>query len=103
MDFPSPQQLKHMSADEINRLIPAIRQRITQVVSQTGGHLGSNLGVVELTVALHRVLDTPNDRIIFDVGHQCYAHKILTGRNEQMESLRTLGVVGLSKMFGKCL
>ncbi|MGI6700003.1 MAG: 1-deoxy-D-xylulose-5-phosphate synthase [Christensenellales bacterium] len=99
MDFPSPQQLKHMSADEINRLIPAIRQRITQVVSQTGGHLGSNLGVVELTVALHRVLDTPNDRIIFDVGHQCYAHKILTGRNEQMESLRTFG--GLSG-FPKC-
>ena len=60
-------------------------------VSQTGGHLASNLGAVELTVAIHRVFDTSRDRLVFDVGHQCYAHKILTQRGGQMDTLRKLG------------
>ena len=68
-----------------------LRARILDVVSHTGGHLASSLGAVELIVAIHRVFDTGRDRLIFDVGHQCYAHKILTGRNEAMETLRSLG------------
>ena len=63
-------------------------------VARTGGHLASNLGAVELTVAIHRVFDTSRDRLVFDVGHQCYTHKILTGRREQFSSLRQYG--GLS-------
>ena len=68
-----------------------LRARILDVVSHTGGHLASSLGAVELIVAIHRVFDTGRDRLVFDVGHQCYAHKILTGRNEAMETLRSLG------------
>jgi len=75
-----------------------LRGRILQVVSRTGGHLASNLGVVELTVALHRVFDTGRDRLVFDVGHQCYCHKILTGRDSEMETLRTFeGLSGYPK------
>ena len=66
--------------------------------SKTGGHLASNLGVVELTVAIHRVFDTSHDRLVFDVGHQCYSHKILTGRGEKMCSLRQYGgIAGFPK------
>ena len=80
-----------MTADEI-------RARIIETVSKNGGHLASNLGVVELVVALHKVFDTPNDQIIFDVSHQTYAHKILTGRKEQFENLRKFnGVSGFAK------
>ena len=65
--------------------------RLIDTVSRTGGHLASSLGAVELIVAIHRVFDTGRDRLVFDVGHQCYAHKILTGRNAAMETLRTFG------------
>lgn len=72
-------------------LCHTLRERVIDVVSRTGGHLASNLGAVELTVALHRVYDTARDRLVFDVGHQCYVHKMLTGRNGQMETLRAFG------------
>ncbi len=76
---------------EAAELCERLRGRLVEVVSKTGGHLASSLGVVELTVAIHRVFDTRRDRLVFDVGHQCYAHKILTGRDSAMESLRTFG------------
>src|SRR4030067_221702 len=71
-----------------DRLVPELRAYVLDSVSKTGGHLSSNLGTVELTIALHYVFDTPEDRIVWDVGHQTYAHKILTGRREQMSTLR---------------
>ena len=80
-----------MTEPQMIRLADKLRERIIEVVSQRGGHLASNLGIVELTVALHRVFDSPQDKIVFDVGHQCYAHKILTGRGEQMDTLRQFG------------
>ena len=90
--------LHGISDHEAEQLCQTLRQRVLHVVSQTGGHLASNLGAVELTVALHRVYDTSRDRLVFDVGHQCYIHKILTGRNGQMETLRTFnGVAGFPK------
>lgn len=76
---------------EAVELCERLRRRLVEVVSKTGGHLASSLGVVELTVAIHRVFDTRRDRLVFDVGHQCYSHKILTGRDSAMESLRTFG------------
>lgn len=90
----TPQKLKTLSKKEVLALIPAIRSRIMEAVSKNGGHLSSNLGVVELTVALHRVFDCPKDKIVFDVGHQCYPHKIITGRNAGLDTLRAYG--GLS-------
>lgn len=75
-----PSFLKGLTEKELNDLAVDIRQFIIQSVSQTGGHLSSNLGIVELTIALHYVFDSPKDKIFFDVGHQCYVHKILTGR-----------------------
>ena len=84
----SPQDLKQLSLDELNCLSQEIRQRLIEVVSQTGGHLASSLGAVELIIALHYCLNTPKDKIIFDVGHQAYAHKILTGRNAKFATLR---------------
>jgi len=90
----SPEDLKGLSHDQLHRLSGQIRERIIQVVARNGGHLASNLGIVELTLALHRVFHTPQDKIIFDVGHQSYVHKLLTGRVSQFPTLRTLG--GLS-------
>jgi len=84
----SPQDLKQLNLDELNCLSKEIRQRLIEVVSQTGGHLASSLGAVELIIALHYCLNTPKDKIIFDVGHQAYAHKILTGRNAKFSTLR---------------
>ena len=86
--------LTAMSNDECLRVCDEVRQELLRTVSQTGGHLASNLGTVELTVALHRVFDFEKDRLVFDVGHQCYTHKMLTGRADQMNTLRKLG--GLS-------
>ncbi len=86
--------LKHMSDGEAAGLCTLLRARMIDTVSRTGGHLASNLGAVEITVAIHRVFDTGEDRLVFDVGHQCYAHKILTGRGGALETLRTFG--GLS-------
>ena len=83
--------LAHLSDGEATALCNELRQELIENVSQTGGHLASNLGVVELTVAIHRVFDTSRDRLVFDVGHQCYAHKMLTGRREQMNTLRQYG------------
>lgn len=83
--------LQHISDLEAQDLCHELRERIIQVVSRRGGHLASNLGTVELTVAIHRVFDTGRDRLVFDVGHQCYAHKILTGRNGAMDTIRSYG------------
>jgi 1-deoxy-D-xylulose-5-phosphate synthase len=94
----SPVDLRSMSRAQLKELTDELRQFIIASVAQTGGHLASNLGVVELTVALHNVFDTPDDRIVWDVGHQTYAHKILTGRRERMHTLRqTDGLSGFPK------
>jgi 1-deoxy-D-xylulose-5-phosphate synthase len=90
----SPSHLRKLSRDSLQGLATELRERLIETVSQTGGHFSSNLGTVELTIALHYVFNTPEDRLIWDVGHQTYAHKILTGRNAQMASLRQRG--GLS-------
>ncbi|MGQ9556643.1 MAG: 1-deoxy-D-xylulose-5-phosphate synthase [Desulfurispora sp.] len=90
----SPADLRALPAEDLPRLAEEIRRVIIQTVAQNGGHLAPNLGVVELTLALHRVFTTPRDKIIWDVGHQCYVHKLLTGRREQFASLRQFG--GLS-------
>ena len=84
----SPADLKQLTYPEMTALCGEIREFLIQTVSQTGGHLSSNLGVVELTVALHKVFDTPLDRLVWDVGHQCYPHKLLTGRMEQFPTPR---------------
>ena len=84
-----PSDLKNLTDKELIQLSDEIREKIVETVAQNGGHLASNLGVVELTLALHRVFDVPNDKIVWDVGHQCYAHKILTGRCEQIHTIRT--------------
>ncbi len=89
-----PAELRRMSRAELKTLASELRAFVLDSVSKTGGHLSSNLGTVELTVALHKVFETPRDRIIWDVGHQSYPHKILTGRRERMGTLRQLG--GLS-------
>jgi len=90
----SPADVRRLSRDELRTLSQDIRDRLIDVCSRTGGHIGAGLGVVELTVALHAVFDTPNDQIVWDVGHQGYPHKLLTGRNDRMETLRQEG--GLS-------
>ncbi|MCU0967382.1 MAG: 1-deoxy-D-xylulose-5-phosphate synthase [Rubrivivax sp.] len=87
----SPSDLRKLSRDELGALAEELRQFLLYSVSQTGGHFGSNLGTVELTVALHYVFNTPYDRLVWDVGHQTYPHKILTGRRGRMGSLRQLG------------
>jgi 1-deoxy-D-xylulose-5-phosphate synthase len=84
----SPSDLKKLNLEQLGCLSGEIRKRLIEVVSQTGGHLASSLGAVELIVALHYCLDTPKDKIIFDVGHQAYAHKIITGRNQNFSTLR---------------
>jgi 1-deoxy-D-xylulose-5-phosphate synthase len=90
----SPADLKGLSPAELEKLAAELRQEIIATVTNTGGHLASNLGVVELTIALHRVFDSPRDKIIWDVGHQSYVHKLLTGRRENFGTLRQYG--GLS-------
>jgi 1-deoxy-D-xylulose-5-phosphate synthase len=89
----APADLRRMSRAELKTLAVELREFVLKSVSETGGHLGSNLGTVELTVALHHVYDTPFDRLVWDVGHQTYPHKVLTGRRERMGSLRQLGGV----------
>lgn len=90
----SPQDVKDLSAAETVALCEEIREFVVAAVAETGGHLGSNLGAVELTLALHRVFDSPTDAILWDTGHQAYIHKIVTGRREQFDQLRQTG--GLS-------
>lgn len=87
----SPEDLRRLDRPALNEIAAQLREFILQSVSRTGGHLSSNLGTVELTVALHSVFDTPHDRIVWDVGHQSYPHKILTGRREAMSGLRQQG------------
>ena len=94
----SAEDLKRLNLNEKNILAQEIREYIIKIVSETGGHLASNLGVVELTIALHSVFNLPKDKIVWDVGHQTYVHKILTGRKEQLKTLRKLnGIAGFPK------
>ena len=90
----SPADLRRLTREQLKQVARELRDFLLHSVSQTGGHLSSNLGTVELTTALHYVYDTPRDRLVWDVGHQTYPHKILTGRRERMASLRQQG--GLS-------
>ena len=90
----TPDQLRQLPASKLPELANELRFDMIKAVSQTGGHLGAGLGVIELTIALHYIFDTPDDKLIWDVGHQAYPHKILTGRREQMSGLRQEG--GLS-------
>lgn len=87
----SPDDVKRLPREQLEPLCEELRQTIVETVAANGGHLSSNLGVVELTVALHRQFSHPDDRIVWDVGHQCYAHKLLTGRREQFHTLRQTG------------
>ena len=89
-----PSVLRRFDRLQLKQLADEVRTCVLDNVSRTGGHLSSNLGTVELTVALHHVFNTPHDRLVWDVGHQTYPHKILTGRRERMPTLRQLG--GLS-------
>ena len=89
-----PADLRNFPAEQLRQVADELRAEVIDAVSVTGGHLGSALGVVELTVALHAVFDTPQDRLMWDVGHQAYPHKILTGRRDRIRTLRQGG--GLS-------
>ena len=84
----SPTDLRLLSPHQLPQLADELRQFLLESVAKTGGHLSSNLGTIELTIALHYVFNTPEDRLVWDVGHQTYAHKVLTGRREGMASLR---------------
>jgi len=89
-----PADLRKLRKDELKQLAKELREELIDVVSVTGGHLGAGLGVIELTVALHYVFDTPKDKLVWDVGHQAYPHKIITGRRDRIRTLRKGG--GLS-------
>ena len=93
-----PKDLKKFSLDDLKLLSEELRQEVIDAVSETGGHLGAGLGVVELTVALHNIFDTPKDKLIWDVGHQCYPHKIITGRRDRIRTIRQPnGLYGFTK------
>ena len=93
-----PSDLKALTDAELSALADELRSEVIEAVATTGGHLGSSLGVVELTVAIHAVFDTPRDKLIWDVGHQCYPHKVLTGRRDRMNTLRQEGgISGFTK------
>src|SRR5690606_20708346 len=93
-----PADIRQLSRPQLKQLADELRTFVLESVAQTGGHLSSNLGTVELTIALHCVYNTPEDRIVWDVGHQTYPHKILTGRRDQMHSLRQLdGISGFPR------
>src|SRR5213075_3028842 len=83
-----PADLRTLSCDELVALADEMRARLVDVCSRTGGHIGAGLGVIELTIALHFAFDTPRDQLVWDVGHQGYPHKLLTGRNARLETLR---------------
>jgi len=93
-DIQTPNDIKHLDFDQLQQLADEIREFLIESLKKTGGHLGSNLGTIELTLAMHYVFDTPNDSFVWDVGHQAYTHKILTERKERMSTLRQKG--GLS-------
>src|ERR1700688_1579299 len=93
-----PQDLRQLRRDQLPPLAKEIRERILDVVSTRGGHLGSSLGATELTIALHYVFNTPSDRIVWDTGHQTYGHKLLTGRQDRFDTIRQLhGLSGFLK------
>ena len=92
VNFPS--DLRKLKKNQLTQVSEELRTELIEVVSETGGHLGAGLGVVEMTVALHYVFNTPKDKLVWDVGHQCYPHKIITGRKEKIRTLRKGG--GLS-------
>ena len=93
-----PEDLRQLSSDKLQQLADELRQEVINAVSVTGGHLGAGLGVVELTVALHYVYNTPGDRLIWDVGHQAYPHKVITGRRDSIRTLRQRnGLSGFTK------
>ena len=97
-DINFPSDIKKLSENNLQELSDEVRVEMINAVSETGGHLGAGLGVVELTVALHYVFDTPNDKLIWDVGHQTYPHKILTGRKDKIRTLRQgKGLSGFTK------
>jgi 1-deoxy-D-xylulose-5-phosphate synthase len=96
----SPHDLRRLRTSQLHQLADELRAEVIRVVSRRGGHLASNLGIAELTIALHYVFDFPRDRLLWDVGHQCYAHKLLTGRRERFDSLRQAG--GLSGFPAPC-
>ena len=89
-----PAQLRGMTNPELDRLAQELREKMIRTVSKTGGHLASSLGAVEIALALHRVMDSPRDRIVWDTGHQAYAHKLLTGRAARFDTLRQVDGVG---------
>ena len=94
----TPDDLRNLSDDQLPQLADELRAEMIDAVSVTGGHLGAGLGVVELTVAIHHTFSTPHDRLIWDVGHQCYPHKILTGRRDRIRTLRQQdGLSGFTK------
>ncbi len=95
----SPDDIKKMNFKELKQLAKEIREFIIETVSVTGGHLASNLGVIELTLAMHYVFDFKTDKLIWDVGHQCYTHKIITGRKESFHTIRQFrGLSGFPKI-----
>ena len=83
-----PSDLRRLDKSALRQVCDELRSELIHAVSQTGGHFGASLGVIELTVALHYVFDTPNDRVVWDVGHQTYPHKILTGRRDRIRTIR---------------
>jgi 1-deoxy-D-xylulose-5-phosphate synthase len=87
----SPEDIRCLGIEDLNALAGEIRQEMLEVVSRNGGHLAPSLGTVELTLAIHYVFDTPRDKVVWDVGHQAYAHKIITGRREAFHTLRKMG------------
>ena len=94
----NPEDLRKLERSQLPQLAKELRQYIIDIVSEKGGHFGASLGVVELTIALHYIFDTPNDQLVWDVGHQAYGHKILTGRKEQFPSNRIYkGLSGFPK------
>ncbi|AZL16025.1 1-deoxy-D-xylulose-5-phosphate synthase [Rickettsiales endosymbiont of Stachyamoeba lipophora] len=94
-----PQDLRTLKVEQLPQICEELRQQTIEIISQTGGHLGAGLGVIELTIALHYVFDTPNDKLVWDIGHQTYPHKIITGRKEQMHTLRQgNGLSGFTKI-----
>ena len=97
-DINFPSDLRKIPENNLQKVADEVREEMISAVSETGGHLGAGLGVVELTVALHYVFDTPNDKLIWDVGHQSYPHKILTGRKDKIRTLRQgNGLSGFTK------
>jgi len=94
----SPEDIRQLNLNELEQLAANIREEIVETVSKTGGHLAPNLGVVELTLALHYVFNTPADKLIWDVGHQAYAHKLVTGRKDKFDTIRQYkGLSGFPK------